>query len=547
MGSVESRSSGSTNRDMRSSPSTTPPPFLSGNLNSGSATNPKHLMFPPLAVSHHNGSSDSTVGQSFQIGDSQSGFTWIAECSADHDKHPPFNLENTRVHHEDVTLLKGKINANDIDEKDLSPPGVNWMGVESDMGAIFGNHWTIEPNPKLTKKNLLKVEVPDYNVWLGNISKNCVSCLEGLMELRPSHRLGGRNIHALREHPWLRDLGLTNWELLKTKAPDCAPHFMPGKSYIQKKYGHAHPLSSDPSTQQRLIKHLASKEDKDKNGNITPSRITPKQESQFVDFHYSAPCFDYLIAPVPVGLKLDNCLPFMSNSNVTSQSIINSGSSHQLQPLEKTSDANIHMFPSSTPQPSIATLLRDQYVQGKNASISTGHGSSGSGHSISHDASAANGVAIQSNASPHAIQTLAAELKKSNIHNNSVNNTRNAADTAIHSPSFYTGYAMPRPNTSMNNASVSVQHINGQNAGSEIEEEVSYISGHCGISLNANIGGNSSGLFKSNGSRVNGNGVPINHGPSAGNYLNPSTAVSPARKKVGLSPSTPQMQNVKRR
>jgi hypothetical protein len=50
----------------------------------------------------------------------------------------------------------------------------NWMGVESEMGAIFGNHWAIEPNPKFTKKNLLRVEVPDYNVWLGNISKNCV-------------------------------------------------------------------------------------------------------------------------------------------------------------------------------------------------------------------------------------------------------------------------------------------------------------------------------------------------------------------------------------
>ena len=173
----------------------------------------------------------------------------------------------------------------------------NWHGVEDGMGAIYGNHWATEehPNPKKSKKNLLKVEVPDYNVWLGNLSKSCVDCIGGLFEIRPAHRLGGRNIHALRTHNWMKDHGLSDWNLLKTKVPNCAPHFMPGKSYIQKKYGTSHPMSTEPISYQKQQKHLQNSNDRDRNGQLVASKISREQESEFHKFSYGAPAFNYLL------------------------------------------------------------------------------------------------------------------------------------------------------------------------------------------------------------------------------------------------------------
>jgi len=70
--------------------------------------------------------------------------------------------------------------------------------------------------------------------------------------------------------------------------------------------------------------------------------------------------------------------------------------------------------------------------------------------------------------------------------------------------------------------------------GSELEEESSqFISSHHG-GFSSGSGG--SGLFKSNGTRVNGNGMTTLQGPSAGNYLAPSSS-APARKKYGMSAS----------
>jgi len=406
---------------------------------------------------------------------------------------------------------------------------INWCGVESDMGLIFGNHWVIEANSKFTKKNLLKVDVPDYNVWLGNISKNCVDCLERLMELRPSHRLGGRNIHALREHPWLRDLGLTNWENLKTKAPDCAPHFMPGKSYIQKKYGHAHPLATDPMTQQKLLKQLASKEDKDKDGNTIPSRITAKQENQFVDFHYGAPAFDSFIAVATTGPSHPKGLPFVAGSASASSfaHMPSDGSSHQLQPLALGLDKfgntgdSLHM---ALPQQSIGSLIREHNSSNKQpAGQGQGRGQGqGQGHTSGSSINSNNihnGHGGGSAGNPaNSIQLLADNLKKSSIANQTASN-------------FYGGHSRPNTGCASSGGS-STQH---NHHGSELEEESAFLApyhgnGHGGFSS----GSGSSGLFKSNGARVNANGVTMLQGPSAGNYLPPSSS-APARKKFGMS------------
>ena len=80
--------------------------------------------------------------------------------------------------------------------------------------AIFGDHWLVDEG---LLSSSLRVPIPSFNVWLGNISPNCVSMLEGLFEVRPSHRLGGRRIESLRTHPWLHSQGLSDWASLTSK------------------------------------------------------------------------------------------------------------------------------------------------------------------------------------------------------------------------------------------------------------------------------------------------------------------------------------------
>ncbi len=49
------------------------------------------------------------------------------------------------------------------------------------------------------------------------VSDGFSSLLQGLMEVRPTYRLGGRNIHALRAQPFFTDNNLSNWDYLCTK------------------------------------------------------------------------------------------------------------------------------------------------------------------------------------------------------------------------------------------------------------------------------------------------------------------------------------------
>lgn len=73
----------------------------------------------------------------------------------------------------------------------------------------------------------LQVPIPLQSSWLGEVSPACASMLSGLFELRPSLRLGGRNISALKAHAWLREKGVDDWQALENKT--LAPFFRPGK------------------------------------------------------------------------------------------------------------------------------------------------------------------------------------------------------------------------------------------------------------------------------------------------------------------------------
>jgi len=70
--------------------------------------------------------------------------------------------------------------------------------------------------PHLRTKIPVKAEHEEANRRL--ISENFTSFLQGLLEVRPTYRLGARNIHALKAHPFFSENNVSNWDYLCTKA-----------------------------------------------------------------------------------------------------------------------------------------------------------------------------------------------------------------------------------------------------------------------------------------------------------------------------------------
>jgi hypothetical protein len=221
---------------------------------------------------------------------------------------------------------------------------------------------------------------------------------------------------------------------------------MPGKSYIQKKYGHPHPLSADPVAQQRLLKQVASKDDKDKNGVPIQSRITAKQEIQFSDFHYGAPAFDSLITAIPGPMLQNTTLPFVTGSSAASSAFLtNGGSSHQLQArgVDKfvgggsVDQDNMQLFP----QQNIGGLMRESNSSNKSSSVSQSQGQIHPQASIAINNGGGGGGG---NSNGSSLQVLTDNMKKSSITN------QNAS-------AFYSGHA--RPSTGYTNGGRFVLHV----------------------------------------------------------------------------------------
>ena len=95
-----------------------------------------------------------------------------------------------------------------------------------DSPFVYGTWWEYPKEPSGKK---LILDIPKSNPWLGHISSNCQEVLQGLLELRPTHRWGGRHIVKLNNHPWLEEKNLSNWVNLAKKDPEVTPHFIPGK------------------------------------------------------------------------------------------------------------------------------------------------------------------------------------------------------------------------------------------------------------------------------------------------------------------------------
>lgn len=173
-------------------------------------------------------------------------------------------------------------------------------GACLDDTRLFGDHWLVDEG---LLASTLRVPIPSFNVWLGNISPNCVSMLEGLFEVRPSHRLGGRRIEALRTHPWLQSQGLSDWVAL-TARTITAPHFVPGKLFGPKSERDESASNKDARSRDKRREKDDSKAAKDEDvlAEKDTLRITPEQERSFHGLEYIAPQYRDLFPPDTLGL-----------------------------------------------------------------------------------------------------------------------------------------------------------------------------------------------------------------------------------------------------
>ena len=191
----------------------------------------------------------------------------------------------------------------------LVPP-VTAHCSESIGQSIFGDHWSCEDGPLPSN---LYVSLPPGNQWLGSISNECNSLLEGLFEVRPSHRLGGRRIEALRTHPWLETQGLSDWESLSNKITS-APHFIPGKVYAPRaqrdKHHHHHHKGKESKDRGELQEDLFLEKDS--------PRISPEQERQFSGCSFIANQYKDLF-PEAFGSGSSSVATFSSTSGTTAQ------------------------------------------------------------------------------------------------------------------------------------------------------------------------------------------------------------------------------------
>ncbi len=161
-----------------------------------------------------------------------------------------------------------------------------------DSPCVYGTWWQYTKEPTGHK---LILDIPRSNPWLGHISSHCQEVLQGLFELRPTHRLGGRNIEKLSSHPWLAERNLSNWATLTNKDPNVTPHFIPGKNWMTER-----------------LKHKSNA-----NEEFKPIVSSDKQV-KFTDFHYTAPDLCQLLTPVQIGAKteaLDSPVPTRNAAN----------------------------------------------------------------------------------------------------------------------------------------------------------------------------------------------------------------------------------------
>jgi hypothetical protein len=145
---------------------------------------------------------------------------------------------------------------------------------------LYEDHWAVTCGELPSQ---MRVQIPESNQFVGHISANCVSMLEGLFEVRPSLRLGCRNIAALQSHPYLHSRGYDHLEeLVKRKIP---PPLVPGRraSILSK--------DIDPAQLALLVNGVQSASLLDNEEVSSVQFISPQEQLKFKDFHFVSKYF----------------------------------------------------------------------------------------------------------------------------------------------------------------------------------------------------------------------------------------------------------------
>lgn len=161
-------------------------------------------------------------------------------------------------------------------------------GQKPFVRASAGDHWLVDDG--LLHPSLY-VDIPETNPWLGPISLDCQRLLAGLFEVRPSHRLGVRNMAALKRCRLFSRFNLTNWEdLLKTRRYE--PRFQPGKRFIKECLDRM-----DATGEARMLGDEDGLEDLGGKGICDyTSRLLTEEEEAFAPFYHVAPQHEIMIA-----------------------------------------------------------------------------------------------------------------------------------------------------------------------------------------------------------------------------------------------------------
>lgn len=169
----------------------------------------------------------------------------------------------------------------DVDEEAMK-------GQKPFVRASAGDHWLVDDG--LLHPSLY-VDIPETNPWLGPISLDCQRLLAGLFEVRPSHRLGVRNMAALKRCRLFSRFNLTNWDdLLKSRRYE--PRFQPGKRFIKECLDRM-----DATGEARMLGDDDGLEDLGGKGICDfTSRLLTEEEEAFAPFYHVAPQHESMIA-----------------------------------------------------------------------------------------------------------------------------------------------------------------------------------------------------------------------------------------------------------
>jgi len=100
-----------------------------------------------------------------------------------------------------------------------------------DMSMSPESHWDFDPIEDEHFSNDLKVPLPEVSKLLGQVSQEVIEILRGLLDIRPSMRLGSRMCpHKVHEAPLL-----VKWKVNDEKtlcAKQIRPSFAPGRKFL---------------------------------------------------------------------------------------------------------------------------------------------------------------------------------------------------------------------------------------------------------------------------------------------------------------------------